>query len=517
VLVEDCSEEEVLRSMVRRVRAHCDETVRRAHQMQRLSPEIWEGLMLLQLLWGANEAVAKRLDLSLALQPEWPEPDLGASLSQTLSQLTGFKGTSTASNLLGKFALAPNVRPPVPAFEFHLESLAEELVPPELEFRLFVENACAGPITPAEVLELPLYAARTDYGFEYVLPSKMRSFMANRNLVPVSYTRKVLQVENHHAQVYLQHQVARRVAADLEVLPGHEIHIDPALLFFILKVRRDNILEDTTAALQRATPEDLRRQLKVVFEGEQGVDEGGLAREFFRLLSARVFTAECGLFDPAVAQGARVLWFDSNSACESTDFWLAGVILGLVVYNNMPGLDVRFPPVVFKKVKDEPLGLEDLRNVHPDTYLSLRSLLSWEPENPEISDDEANSIFENTFCLDFLVTFDVNGKKQTRELCEGGKDKAVTYKNREDFVRLYCEWLLTKSVERQFEPFRKGVRRVCDSPLFNALHSAELEMIVCGEQELDFSQLKRNVHYDGFCEDMPYVNAFWQLMLSFDV
>ena len=40
-------------------------------------------------------------------------------------------------------------------------------------------------------------------------------------------------------QVYLQHQVARRVAADLEVLPGHEIHIDPALLFFILKVHRD--------------------------------------------------------------------------------------------------------------------------------------------------------------------------------------------------------------------------------------------------------------------------------------
>lgn len=38
-------------------------------------------------------------------------------------------------------------------------------------------------------------------------------------------------------------------------------------LFFILKVHRDRILEDTTAALQKATPEDLRRQLKVVFEG----------------------------------------------------------------------------------------------------------------------------------------------------------------------------------------------------------------------------------------------------------
>ena len=64
-----------------------------------------------------------------------------------------------------------------------------------------------------------------------------------------------------------------------------------------------------------------------------------------------------GLFDPLVAQNARVLWFNSASVRESTEFWLAGVILGLVVYNNMPGLDVRFPPVVFKKIKNEqPLG-----------------------------------------------------------------------------------------------------------------------------------------------------------------
>jgi len=525
IVVEDCSQEEVLRSLVRRVRDHCDETVRRAHQMQRLSPEIWEGLMLLQLLWGANEAVAKRLGQSLQTQPDWPDEGaegLGLSLTKTLSQLTpsrsqgGGAATPAAALLLHHFAMAaPRVRPPVPKEEFHLLSLAEELVPPELEFRLFIENACAGPITPAEVLELPLYAAKTDYGYEYVLPSKMRSFMANRNLVPVSYTRKVLQVENHHAQVYLQHQVARRVAADLEVLPGHEIHIDPALLFFILKVRREQILEDTTMALQRATPEDLRRQLKVVFEGEQGVDEGGLAREFFRLLSARVFTADCGLFDPAVAQGARVLWFDTASPCESTDFWLAGVVLGLVVYNNMPGLDVNFPSVVFKKIKDEQLSLEDLREVHPETYLSLRSLLEWAPDST-LEEEEASAVFESTFCLDFVVAYEVEGTTQTRELCPDGSNCAVTLSNRGEFVRLYCDWLLTGSVEKQFDPFRKGVRRVCDSPLFNALDSAELKMIVCGEQDLDFAQLRRNAQYDGYSEDLPYIEAFWQILLKFD-
>lgn len=529
IIIEDCSEEEVLRGLVKRVRDHCDETVRRAHEMQRLSPEIWEGLMLLQLLWGANEAIAARLDQSLRTRPEWSEqPNLGHNLSQTLSNLTATRnisgpfGKGLDSMTTQRFAVAtPRVFPPVPASEFHLQSLAEELVPPELEFRLFIENACSGPITPKEVLDLPLYTAKTDYGFEYILPSKMRSFMANRNLVPVSYTRKVLQVENHHAQVYLQHQVARRVAADLEVLPGHEIHIDPALLFFILKVRRDHILEDTTQALERATPEDLRRQLKVVFEGEQGVDEGGLAREFFRLLSARVFTADCGLFDPAVAQNARVLWFDKNSSQGLTDFWLAGVILGLVVYNNMPGLDVSFPSVVFKKIKDEPLGLEDLRKVHPETYTSLRALLDWEVPPPvpgakPMGAAEGSSLFEDTFCLDFTVTHDEGSGPVTRELCPGGRDKLVTLQNREEFVRLYSEWLLVSSVERQFEPFRKGVRRVCDSPLFNALDSAELELIVCGEQDLDFSQLRKNVHYEGFPEDSPYVESFWKLLLALD-
>eukprot|EP00438_Fugacium_kawagutii_P032513 Skav233913 [mRNA] locus=scaffold435:499367:513640:+ [translate_table: standard] len=62
-----------------------------------------------------------------------------------------------------------------------------------------------------------------------------------------------------------------------------------------------------------------------------------------------------------------------------------------------------------------------------------------------------------------------------------------------------------------------GVRRVCDSPLFNALHSAELELIVCGEQALDFAQLRKNAHYDGYQEDSDYIVSFWKLLMNFDL
>merc|ERR1712196_364708 len=101
-------------------------------------------------------------------------------------------------------------------------------------------------------------------------------------------------------------------------------------------------------------------------------------------------------------------------------------------------------------------------------------------EAPEegVGETEANKIFEDTFCLDFTVSYEsCDGSSLTKELCEEGKDRPVTLSSREEFVQLYCEWLLTLSIERQFEPFRKGVRRVCDSPLFNALDSAELELI----------------------------------------
>jgi len=293
------------------------------------------------------------------------------------------------------------------------------------------------------------------------------------------------------------------------------LNIDPQLLFFILKIRRDYILEDTIETLQHATPEDLRRQLKVVFEGEQGVDEGGLAREFFRLLSACVFTPDCGLFDPVMAKDAHVLWFDKASSKDVTDFWLAGVILGLAVYNNMPGLDVTFPFVLFKKIKGEPLELEDLRQVHPDVYLSLRSLMQWCPEEDQDL-AEASVIFESTFCLDFVVSWEKDGQVLSEELCPGGRAITVSLENRSEFVRLYCEWLLITSIRKQYEPFCKGVRRVCDSPLFNALDSGELQLIVCGEQDLDFERLRLTSSYDGYEEDEPYMESFWRVLMKFD-
>ena len=53
-------------------------------------------------------------------------------------------------------------------------------------------------------------------------------------------------------------------------------------IFLDLKLNRNNILEDTLKQLQYYSRNgQLLKPLKVRFSGEQGVDEGGLTKEFF--------------------------------------------------------------------------------------------------------------------------------------------------------------------------------------------------------------------------------------------
>lgn len=39
---------------------------------------------------------------------------------------------------------------------------------------------------------------------------------------------------------------------------------------------------------------DLKKQLYVEFDGEQGIDEGGLSKEFFQLIVERIFNPDYG-------------------------------------------------------------------------------------------------------------------------------------------------------------------------------------------------------------------------------
>jgi E3 ubiquitin-protein ligase NEDD4 len=67
-----------------------------------------------------------------------------------------------------------------------------------------------------------------------------------------------------------------------------------------LPVRRDHLFEDSFTAVKNVRPlNKFHSRLYVKFSGEQGLDYGGLAREWFYLLSHEMFSPYYGLFEYA--------------------------------------------------------------------------------------------------------------------------------------------------------------------------------------------------------------------------
>ena len=82
-----------------------------------------------------------------------------------------------------------------------------------------------------------------------------------------------------------------------------------------INVRREHILHDSLEQFLNR-PNDLKKPLLVTFfnngVAEEGVDQGGVSREFFQLLVAELFDPQYGMF--TYDYETRTFWFNSSSS-----------------------------------------------------------------------------------------------------------------------------------------------------------------------------------------------------------
>jgi ubiquitin-protein ligase E3 A len=195
-------------------------------------------------------------------------------------------------------------------------------------------------------------------------------------------------------------------------------------------------------------------------------------------------------------------------------------------------LDLNMPSALFKKLRGETLGLDDLKQLQPDLARGLEALLAHEGED-----------VEEVFGLTFELTYESYGAMKTHTLKKKEepssssaaavpKDDAmdteeeeeqeqeqavpVTHLNREEYVQLYVSYLLNESVSTQFNAFKKGFDKVMDGHSSTYLRSDELEVLVCGQTDLDFKDLQRGCTYqDGYGEGSPAVALLWRVLHEF--
>ncbi|XP_063708431.1 ubiquitin-protein ligase E3A isoform X2 [Culicoides brevitarsis] len=270
-----------------------------------------------------------------------------------------------------------------------------------------------------------------------------------------------------------------------------------------LKVRRDHIIDDALVELEMfamANPKDLKKQLKVEFAGEQGIDEGGVSKEFFQLIVEEIFNPDYGMFVHNL--DSHNVWFNPTSFENEAQFTLIGIVLGLAIYNSII-LPVNFPMVVYRKLMGMKGSFRDLEDFSPVLYRSLKSLLDYEEND-----------MEDTFVQTFKITYqDVFGDTITHELKPDGDSIFVNQENKFEFVELYADFMLNKSIEKQFKAFKKGFQMVTDeSPLHLLFRPDEIELLVCGSRDFDFNQLEETTVYVGYSENSQIIKDFWDIV-----
>ncbi|CAH0558670.1 unnamed protein product [Brassicogethes aeneus] len=274
-----------------------------------------------------------------------------------------------------------------------------------------------------------------------------------------------------------------------------------------LKVRRDHIIDDALVELEMISmdyPNDFKKQLVVEFEGEQGIDEGGVSKEFFQLVIEEIFNPDYGMF--TVQPDSQTVWFNPTSFETDAQFILIGIVLGLAIYNNVI-LAVNFPMVVYRKLMGKRGSFEDLQDLNPPLYNSLKSMLDY--NKPDFED-----VFMQTFRISYT---DVFGSLITYDLKDNGDEISVTLENKYDFVDLYSNYLLNKSVEKQFFAFYKGFQMVVDeSPLELLFRPEEIELLICGSKNFDFDELEISTEYDGgYTTETQIIKDFWSIVHAF--
>ena len=335
-------------------------------------------------------------------------------------------------------------------------------------------------------------------GWEMRLANTSRVYFVDHNTktttwddprLPSSLDQNVPQYKRDFRRklVYFRSQPA------LRILPG-QCHI---------KVRRDCLLEDSFREVMRQTPEDLKKRLMIKFEGEEGLDYGGVSREFFQQLSHEVFNPAYGLFKYASSDN-YTLQINPNSNINPEHlnyFKFVGRVVGLAVFHRR-FLDAFFVGAMYKMMLRKKIVLQDLESVDSEMFKSL----CWMLEN-----DITDILYES-----FSVEEDRFGEKVVIDLKPNGRNVEVDNENKREFVELKTEWIISKPVEGQFRSFMEGFNELIPQELVQVFDERELELLIGGLAEIDVEDWKKHTDYRGYQESDEVIQWFWKAITEWE-
>uniref|UniRef100_A0A4W6CFF1 E3 ubiquitin-protein ligase NEDD4-like n=1 Tax=Lates calcarifer TaxID=8187 RepID=A0A4W6CFF1_LATCA len=229
---------------------------------------------------------------------------------------------------------------------------------------------------------------------------------------------------------------------------------------FEMKLHRNNIFEESYRRIMSLKrPDVLKARLWIEFESEKGLDYGGVAREWFFLLSKEMFNPYYGLFEYSATDN-YTLQINPNSGLCNEDhlsyFKFIGRVAGMAVFHGKL-LDGKLIDMMLGKQ----ISLKDMESVDSEYYNSLKWILENDPTELDLR-----------FCIDE----DNFGQTYQVDLKPSGSDMVVTNENKKEYIDLVIQWRFVNRVQKQMNAFLEGFTELILIDLIKIFDENELEL-----------------------------------------
>uniref|UniRef100_A0A8D1FJ97 HECT-type E3 ubiquitin transferase n=1 Tax=Sus scrofa TaxID=9823 RepID=A0A8D1FJ97_PIG len=274
---------------------------------------------------------------------------------------------------------------------------------------------------------------------------------------------------------------------------------------FEMKLRRATVLEDSYRRIMGVKRADfLKARLWIEFDGEKGLDYGGVAREWFFLISKEMFNPYYGLFEYSATDN-YTLQINPNSGLCNEDhlsyFKFIGRVAGMAVYHGKL-LDGFFIRPFYKMMLHKPITLHDMESVDGEYYNSLRWILENDPTELD---------------LRFVIDEELFGQTHQHELKNGGSEIVVTNKNKKEYIYLVIQWRFVNRIQKQMAAFKEGFFELIPQDLIKIFDENELELLMCGLGDVDVNDWREHTKYkNGYSVNHQVIQWFWKAVLMMD-
>ncbi|CAF1517768.1 unnamed protein product [Rotaria magnacalcarata] len=271
-------------------------------------------------------------------------------------------------------------------------------------------------------------------------------------------------------------------------------------------VNRKDIMETSFRTIMSVRDaEVLKTRLWIIFDGERGLDYGGVSREWFLLLSREIFNPYYGLFEYSTIDN-YTLQINPLSGIFNEEhikyFRFIGRIIGMAIYHGKL-LEAFFIRPFYKMLLSKSITLADMESVDREYYQSLKYILDNDPAELD---------------LYFVVSEEVLGDLREHELKTDGQNIQLTEQNKQEYIELVIKYRFIQRIVTQMNAIKQGFQDILPLDSIKMFDEKEVELLISGLGEINVNDWRTYAIYKGgYTPENAVIQWFWKVsdMFSF--